>query len=29
MICDDAEAPQVVQILHKALFGDKAGEELK
>ena len=29
MICDDAEAPQVIQILHKALFGDKAGEELK
>ncbi len=29
MICDDSEAPQVVQILHKALFGDKAGEELK
>lgn len=29
MICDEAEADRVVQVLHKALFGSKEGEELK
>lgn len=29
MICDESETNKVVQVLHKALFGEKEGDELK
>lgn len=29
MICDESESNKVVQVLHRALFGEKEGDELK
>ena len=29
MICDEVDVNRVVQVLHTALFGEKAGDELK